>query len=158
MTDERLGCPACRAPLDPHGARLFCAGCAGVMVTRDELAEMLRSIDPREPMALEERLTPLPAADRRCPRCETRMDAFALNHIPLDRCTSHGFWFDRDELAGVLQGRTSPASFALENEVRRFAADSFEVGSPFALLSRVWRAIRDRDQPDPEPEPAPKKP
>jgi Zn-finger nucleic acid-binding protein len=124
--EQDLACPACGGALEPRGARLFYDACRGALVTRDELVEMLRSIHPDETRTLEQQLVPLTEGSRTCPRCHARMDAFELNHIPIDRCFSHGFWFDRDELAKVLQGDTSPEAFADAYRARQLLADGFE--------------------------------
>lgn len=146
--DEIIDCPACGAALEPRGARLFCDGCRGVLVTRDELSEMLRSIHPGEQRALEQQLAPVADGARRCPRCASRMDAFALNLIPIDQCFTHGFWFDRDELAKVLQGNTSPEAFAAEYQTRQLLADSFEYGTAGAILKQVYLWLRRRRRRD----------
>lgn len=154
--DDPLDCPACGAALEPRGARLFCDACSGVMVTRDEMREMLRSIHPDEKRSLEQQLAPIADGSRACPRCAARMDAFALNLIPIDQCFTHGFWFDRDELAKVLQGNTSPEAFAAEYQTRQFFADSFEYGTAGAILKRVYLWLRGRrrvDEAPLEPEP-----
>jgi Zn-finger nucleic acid-binding protein len=57
------------------------------------------------------------------------MDAFALNRVPIDHCFTHGFWFDRDELAAVLQGNTSPEEFEAENWGRRLTVYDPVAGS-----------------------------
>lgn len=163
--DEPLDCPACGAALEPRGTRMFCDACSGVMVTSDELREMLRSIHPGEKLALEEQLAPIAGGSRTCPRCSARMDQFALNRIPIDQCFTHGFWFDRDELAKVLQGNTSPEAFAAEYQVRQFLADDFEYGSAGAILKRVYLWLRGRrrgpeapiEPEPPHPTPSPKR-
>jgi Zn-finger nucleic acid-binding protein len=142
--DDHLDCPACGADLEPRAARLFCNACRGVLVTRDELREMLREIHPKEKRALEQQLVPLPDGSRTCPRCGARMDAFSLNHIPIDQCFTHGFWFDRDELAKVLQGKTSPEAFAAEYQARQRYADSIEYGTAGALLKQLFLWLRER--------------
>jgi Zn-finger nucleic acid-binding protein len=141
--DDALDCPACGATLEPRGVRLFCDACRGVMVTRDELREMLRSIHPDERRALEQQLVPILGGARTCPQCGGRMDAFAINRIPIDQCFTHGFWFDRDELAKVLQGDTSPEAFAAAYELRQTITDG--IGLPLgSMLVHVYLWLRAR--------------
>lgn len=151
--DNAPDCPACGAALEPRGMRLFCDACRGVMVTSDELRQMLREIHPKEKRSLEQQLVPLAAgADtnavaRTCPHCNARMDAFSLNRVPIDQCFTHGFWFDRDELAKVLQGNTSPEQFAAEHQARqRFGRDPM-TDLIIDLLRRasLWRGRRQQD-------------
>jgi Zn-finger nucleic acid-binding protein len=142
-------CPACGAALEPRGRRFFCDACRGVMVTRDELRAMLREIHPEEKRSLEQQLVPLAGAGagaRTCPHCGARMDAFALNRVPIDQCFTHGFWFDRDELAAVLQGDTSPEEFEAENEDRYFIARDPVTGSAIALARKLFYWLRRKRQ------------
>jgi Zn-finger nucleic acid-binding protein len=142
-------CPACGAALEPRGMRLFCDACRGVMVTSDELRQMLREIHPKEKRSLEQQLVPLAVADadaRTCPHCNARMDAFSLNRVPIDQCFTHGFWFDRDELAKVLQGNTSPEQFEAENEDRQLMSHDFVAGSAVALVRKIYYWLRRKRQ------------
>ena len=146
--DDAPDCPACGAALAPRGQRLFCDACRGVMVTRDELRQMLREIHPAEKRSLEQQLVPRSGAGdgdgaRTCPHCNARMDAFSLNRIPIDQCFTHGFWFDRDELAKVLQGDTSPEQFAAEYQARQRIGREPMVG---ALLRHAFAWIRRKRQ------------
>lgn len=38
-----------------------------------------------------------------CAMCHRPMDALLLFDVPVDRCPPHGVWFDKDELARVLE-------------------------------------------------------
>lgn len=38
-----------------------------------------------------------------CATCGHQMEPLRLFDVPVDRCHSHGVWFDKDELATVLQ-------------------------------------------------------
>jgi Zn-finger nucleic acid-binding protein len=37
-----------------------------------------------------------------CPSCQLGMTTLRFGRMELDRCTAHGYWFDRDELEQVL--------------------------------------------------------
>jgi Zn-finger nucleic acid-binding protein len=147
--DHASDCPACGAALAPRGQRLFCDACRGVMVTRDELREMLREIHPKEKRSLEQQLIPLASDDdgaRTCPHCNAKMDAFALNRIPIDQCFTHGFWFDRDELEKVLQGNTSPEEFQAENEDRQLLLYGSVLESAIPFLRKIYYWLRRKRQ------------
>jgi Zn-finger nucleic acid-binding protein len=70
------------------------------------------------------------------------MDAFSLNRVPIDQCFTHGFWFDRDELAKVLQGNTSPEEFEAENEDRQLMSYDLATGSAVALVRKMYYWLR----------------
>ena len=153
--DDAPDCPACGAALEPRGQRLFCDACRGVMVTRDELHQMLRDIHPKEKRSLEQQLVPLSGSlsgsvssdgARTCPHCHARMDAFSLNRIPIDHCFTHGFWFDRDELAKVLQGDTSPEQFAAEYQARQRIGREPVVDAVDGILRHVFAWLRRKRQ------------
>ena len=40
---------------------------------------------------------------RPCAECKTPMQTVDLGKVQLDRCPSHGVWFDADELAALLR-------------------------------------------------------
>lgn len=144
IPDGHLDCPACGKVLEPRGGRLFCDGCAGVMVTREELVEMLRSIYPDEKLALQQQLRPHGDGTRACSRCRVRMDSFELDGVVIDQCFTHGFWFDRDELQKVLQRDNTAESFAAGHQLRQFGVDVFEVGWLGAVLKLTYRKFRAR--------------
>ncbi len=87
-----------------RGGRLHCTTCGGVMVSAQEITDLLRNMDPDEIRPLEEQLRPCePGIRRRCPRCAAEMEGGLLRGVPLDRCPSHGLWFDGKELAATLE-------------------------------------------------------
>jgi Zn-finger nucleic acid-binding protein len=144
IPDGRLDCPACGKGLEPRGVRLFCDGCAGVMVTREELVEMLRSIYPDEKLALQQQLRPFGEGTRGCPQCRARMDSFELDGVVIDQCFTHGYWFDRDELQKVLQRDNTPEAFAASHRQRQFGADVYAVGLVGAMIKLAYRKLRER--------------
>lgn len=124
--------------------RLLCDGCAGVMVARDKLVEMLRSIYPDEKLALQQQLRPYGEGTRTCPQCQARMDSFEVDGIVIDQCFTHGFWFDRDELQKVLQRDNTPEAYAASHQRRQFLADWYEFGLGGALLKQLFLHVRGR--------------
>jgi len=62
-----------------------------------------------------------PEAGRRCPRCRKDMAKAALGGVTIDRCGGqHGIWFDRGELAAVVE-----AEFHGDAAVVAFVTDLF---------------------------------
>ncbi|MBA3455078.1 MAG: zf-TFIIB domain-containing protein [Deltaproteobacteria bacterium] len=132
-------CPTCRSPLDARGRRFVCEPCTAVLVTSDELGELLRELRPNDTRALEQQLKPLGPGPRPCPRCPVVMESVKLGDVPLDRCAAHGIWFDHDELERVLGGgRAAVSAFEVEHQNRVDAADSFELGELGMLLKALW--------------------
>jgi Zn-finger nucleic acid-binding protein len=74
------------------------------------------------------------------------MDAFALNRVLIDQCFTHGFWFDHDELAKVLQGNTSPEEFEAENEDRQLMSHDLVSGAAVALVRKLYYWLRRKRQ------------
>jgi Zn-finger nucleic acid-binding protein len=107
---ERFRCPVCEdAALSPavfvgitrHG----CAGCGGAWVDDVDLEMILSDLGgvPDEPLG-----PPAPVTSARsCPRCAQPMTCEqSYGHEPtvkIDLCAEHGAWFDRDELAHVIE-------------------------------------------------------
>jgi Zn-finger nucleic acid-binding protein len=42
-------------------------------------------------------------SERHCPVCDETMDEPLVFDVPIDRCESHGMWFDKAELDRVLE-------------------------------------------------------
>jgi Zn-finger nucleic acid-binding protein len=101
--DDFSGCPACSGKLDPVGVRLRCGQCEGLLVPSAQLAEMLQSTSPDDARGLDERLEARAGTPRNCPRCKVAMEPVLLDKIEVDRCLEHGVWFDKHELAWVLE-------------------------------------------------------
>jgi Zn-finger nucleic acid-binding protein len=86
----------------------FCSGCGGIWLDAGELESLLAD----DPIARHAVASLIPAqhcteAMRKCPICRkamSKVNAGPGNTITLlDRCPSHGLWFDRGELKQVLQ-------------------------------------------------------
>jgi Zn-finger nucleic acid-binding protein len=41
--------------------------------------------------------------ERYCPVCDEKMDEPLVFDVPIDRCEAHGMWFDKAELARVIE-------------------------------------------------------
>lgn len=98
--DAKLACPSCKgAPLDHRGDRWGCATCAGSFVENAALVAMV------EEMAQAPWQVP-PAAglagERTCPICGAAMLVETLEAVTVDRCATHGVWFDASELEAAL--------------------------------------------------------
>jgi Zn-finger nucleic acid-binding protein len=108
--DVLMKCPACpAAKLRAFHGRMCCDECEGMQIAVTELSRAivdLTGIDPTYEFIDEV------AGKRSCPQCPTLMTTCKVRVIveeelakpapELDRCTEHGVWFDREELAAVL--------------------------------------------------------
>ena len=95
-----LSCPACKTALKQAGYTEKCATCDGAWVAEDVLVAILQErasamVDLPWQSRAQNR-------DRGCAVCGTPMQAVSLGGVPLDRCPSHGVWFDEAELAGTI--------------------------------------------------------
>jgi Zn-finger nucleic acid-binding protein len=96
---QSLTCPACAVELSALTDRYTCSRCKGVFVETAALEEMMAGMRG-EPWQL-----PLPSGGpsrRGCPVCGRPMTLEHVEAIELDRCRTHGVWFDDEELADTL--------------------------------------------------------
>jgi Zn-finger nucleic acid-binding protein len=107
----RLSCPVCSAMTDLtlQVGRWACRGCDGLFVEYRTLEAMVQEIT-HQPWHV-------PVADgragkRACPVCSSKMLVETLERITIDRCPSHGMWFDREELASMLEAALSNSTTA----------------------------------------------
>jgi len=96
-----MDCPICKKPLALAGRTHKCGTCDGAWVRSDVLVPLL-----------EERasaLVELPWQPNRedhvrpCPECQASMQTVKLGSVALDRCETHGVWFDAHELAALIK-------------------------------------------------------
>lgn len=95
-----IECPRCRTTLG-DGELRHCSGCEGAWIPHETLVEHVGKMQLDEP-----RLAWAAATDRLglpCPVCRHRMEPLHLFEVPVDRCHSHGVWFDKHELAEALR-------------------------------------------------------
>jgi Zn-finger nucleic acid-binding protein len=96
-----MKCPTCNAELRLAGRTFRCASCDGAWVKSDVLVPLLE----QSASALVE-LDWKPSGEthvRNCPECDAPMLTVQLGTVALDRCETHGVWFDRKELAELLK-------------------------------------------------------
>ena len=94
-----LECPVCHVPLAQAGYTQRCPTCDGAWVDEDALVGMLQERTST--------LVFLPWRQREdkpraCAACKQPMQTVDLGTVNLDRCPSHGVWFDAHELAALL--------------------------------------------------------
>lgn len=99
--DSFFRCPRCRTELEAAGRARGCRGCRGVWIEEATLIEMVRAMHNGAETA------GLQFHDRAgdglpCPSCGDGMAPVTLETIDVDRCGTHGVWFDADELEGAL--------------------------------------------------------
>jgi Zn-finger nucleic acid-binding protein len=98
-----LHCPRCRTiELTTSDELRHCASCKGSWVPHEVLAEhvstMQVDVEPKLVWEISNARLGLP-----CAACAHRMEPLRLFDVPVDRCHSHGVWFDDEELATVLR-------------------------------------------------------
>ncbi len=106
FADAKLACPCCDgSELHLQAERWPCARCDGAFVENAALEEMMGEMRgaPWDLPAVGGR-----AGLRHCPACKELMTVQQLEGVEVDRCASHGIWFDAGELAVALH-HTAPA-------------------------------------------------
>jgi len=100
-------CPRCTVPLQATMAlwieRHSCPRCHGHLITHEQLTEVARIIDV--PIDTLERDALPGVSELPCPTCRTpmlRLSVGRLPGVPIDRCATHGVWFDAHELDHTL--------------------------------------------------------
>ena len=140
LRDATLRCPVCdEHALDSQGERLVCGGCKGALLTDTELRTLLNEsrrfsitdeADGNFELAAPSKLT-ANEATRTCPRCTTQMSKHGLDGVDIDRCASHGLWFDEGELGrllhlqGVRRAKANAREEARTNPIRRLIRIAF---------------------------------
>jgi Zn-finger nucleic acid-binding protein len=130
--DPDLVCPACHAQLRVFRQRLCCDACNGILLEIADLTTSISDLTGSDPQIGFVRERP---GERACPRCDLmmsvcRLDVALMDKRPtlrpaLDRCVTHGVWFDANELAKVfevLHRAVSPHGYRASpmNEIGRY--------------------------------------
>jgi Zn-finger nucleic acid-binding protein len=107
---EMFQCPACGEAMRAYYKRLCCDACAGIFIAVDDLTSAL---DDHASGVGTIAFRDTGLGTRGCPRCRAPMtkchlvasfgDSNARPAPELDRCATHGVWFDVGELANVLE-------------------------------------------------------
>lgn len=109
--DAHRTCPHCNAELRVFREQLVCDTCGGVMLSIDDLRNAIEELTGLAPTLSYRNEAP---GKRSCPHCATPMTTAKLAieiegakpvkpSPELDRCATHGLWFDDSELALVLE-------------------------------------------------------
>jgi Zn-finger nucleic acid-binding protein len=108
--DQQLSCPACNAPLRVIQTRHACDSCNGMFLPLADLGRAIFEMTSLEPTFEYHDEKP---GKRACPYCRAAMTTCKLRVIleeevekprpTLDRCATHGIWFDNLELAKVFE-------------------------------------------------------
>lgn len=139
-----MNCPVCREPLivaEREGIELdACPWCRGLWFDAGELAllaEVLgRPLSVGEGGAMAAATSEKP---RPCPRCDKAMEKVTLGQtarVLLDRCPSHGLWFDHGEL-GSLMGQMDAAPGSHPEAALRFMGETFTAAPSQALAGKA---------------------
>ncbi|HEX4448777.1 MAG TPA: zf-TFIIB domain-containing protein [Polyangiaceae bacterium] len=134
-------CPSCCHPLAAAavGGEVVdqCEGCGGEYCSREALRELLAKHSPPAGMRGEDYRRPSPFLDpvryRKCPVCDETMQRNNFGQssgVVVDVCAIHGTWFDRGELATIIEFVATGAmavaeKLAAERAVARKNLDAF---------------------------------
>ena len=107
LSAHHLACPTCAGKLHLHGDRWGCDAGDGVFVEYAALEAMLAEMAnaPWETPSLVG-----PEGKRGCPACSEPMIEQEIEGVTVDRCRTHGIWFDTGELERALQHTGEPKS------------------------------------------------
>jgi Zn-finger nucleic acid-binding protein len=109
-----MQCPSCRHPLVAAAVSGEvvdqCDGCGGEYCSREALRGLLAKHIPPAGMRGEDYHRPSPFLDpvryRKCPVCDETMQRNNFGQssgVVVDVCAAHGIWFDRGELATIIE-------------------------------------------------------
>ncbi|HVN74958.1 MAG TPA: zf-TFIIB domain-containing protein [Thermoanaerobaculaceae bacterium] len=133
-----MDCPVCHEPLivaEREGIELdACPWCHGLWFDAGELALLAETLGRTLSVGEGGAIAAGPTAEkpRPCPRCDKAMEKVTLGQSPrvlLDRCPSHGLWFDHGEL-GSLMGQMRVSSASHPEAVLRFMGETFGTAAP----------------------------
>ena len=134
-----MNCPVCREPLivaEREGIELdACPWCRGLWFDAGEVALLAEKVGRTLSVTESGPLAVAAAGEkpRPCPRCDKTMEKVTLGQSPrvlLDRCASHGLWFDHGEL-GSLMGQMAVAPGSHPEAALRFMGETLGIaGSP----------------------------
>lgn len=114
---SKLLCPACDKPMQSHQVGDYhldlCVGCGGTWVDQEVLDKILTDKGKQKnAIAITgkpvDKQTPLSEPNfvyRKCPYCKTimhRRNFARKSGVIVDECVAHGIWFDKYELARVI--------------------------------------------------------
>ncbi len=94
-----MNCVSCGKSMSRAGKTERCA-CGGAWVPESALLAMAEQMTGTFLMLP---WKPRKGAVRSCPQCGQGMVPVSVESVALDRCESHGIWFDPEELQTVLQ-------------------------------------------------------
>lgn len=110
-------CPACGATLTRASSQwevLACMSCGGVWTDTTASRRITTTVD-RELVGIARNAAKhaaesdprldgaTPDVARACPICSGPLTCVRSGHVPVDVCTAHGTWFDRDELGRLAR-------------------------------------------------------
>jgi len=107
-----MKCPVCNEEmltLELDGVEIdYCYSCGGIWLDEGELELLLENTELKDKLLASFTLAKRSREKRRrCPICRKKMEKVFLGdekNILLDRCPKrHGIWFDKGELAEVVQ-------------------------------------------------------
>lgn len=129
-----IQCPRCRTAELSNGDMRHCPRCKGSWVPEETLhshiSVMTSEVKPQIKWAVTHKRLGLP-----CAVCKHTMETLLLFDVAVDRCHTHGVWFDKDELSEVLRRSTikPPAPKGAPDPVGDLAVADLAVESVVAV-------------------------
>lgn len=96
---RRMNCVSCSKPMSRSGKQERCS-CGGAWVPESALIAMA---EQRTGTFINLEWKPRRGTVRSCPQCHQGMVPVSIGSVAVDRCVSHGIWFDPEELEAVLR-------------------------------------------------------
>lgn len=148
--ETSLPCPRCATPLflgngttvTIHG----CGGCGGVWLDNDASQRVVQVFD-REILGLASRAERVgnsvlsEEAAVTCPLCRATLARVIVRNVALDVCTSHGTWFDKNELRRVAEAYEALRSAPVRAPGYSYAAAAEEAMENQQLLGDLLGAF-----------------
>ncbi|MBT8496161.1 MAG: zf-TFIIB domain-containing protein [Deltaproteobacteria bacterium] len=98
-----MDCLDCKRPLDTatraEASYLRCPECGAAWMTEDTFRAAVAAVGGPDVKLVVDNTD---ARLRPCPACTAPMDVVWVDFLQLDRCPSHGIWFDSGELQKAL--------------------------------------------------------
>lgn len=133
--DRELPCPVCKTSLVFVGDRYACATCNGSFV---ETAAVVAMVSDVANQLWEMPTVTGPIGERQCPMCGERLVVETLVGTAIDRCPTHGVWFDASELAATLERASGALDRGLGPWLKRlFTREEDPMTDPYRGITRT---------------------
>jgi Zn-finger nucleic acid-binding protein len=149
-----MKCPRCKTELIAvgveRGRASGCQACGGLWLDQRATTDLLE----RKPASLAggaavTRPEHDESAILRCPECGGSLQKEETFYVQVDRCESHGVWFDRGELEFIARETAARAAQDARTPGQRYADQAERWGNALhALADHAEQTLRPRDDDD----------